>query len=224
MKLYFDPLSTPSRAVLFFLHDQGIACEEEIINLAAGQNREETYRRINPTQLVPALDDNGFVLTESAAILQYLADTHAPDTLPREARERARVIEALDWFATNYGVYCNLFLVYVPMLPKFSDLKAGAGAAFERIGRLNAHLLHDVLEARFRDGRPFLCGPAISIADYIGAAHMTLAEAAGLDRSPWPLSIGWLARMRERKGWVAANAAFEGMLRAMRVEPHSSAA
>ncbi|MGV8985929.1 MAG: glutathione S-transferase family protein [Cypionkella sp.] len=218
MKLYFDPLSTPSRGVLFFLHDQGIPFEEVRMALTKGDNLTEVYRRINPTQLVPVLDDKGFVLTESAAILQYLADKHAPETLPQDARSRAQVIEALNWFGTNYATYCNLFLVYVPMLPKFAALNSAAGAEFAQIGKAYAQRLHDVLEARFEDGRPFACGAHVSIADYFGAAQVSLSEAAPFDRSVWPLTWAWLARMRARDGWLPANATFEGMLRAMRTE------
>ena len=52
--------------------------------------------------MVPTLDDDGFVLTESSAILKYLADKMHPAAYPKGLRERAKVNEMMDWFNTQF--------------------------------------------------------------------------------------------------------------------------
>ena len=74
------------------------------------------------------LDDDGFLLTESSAILKYLADKTGSSTYPKELKERARVNELMDWF--NTGFYRNLGynFIYPQILPKFKRKDPNAQA------------------------------------------------------------------------------------------------
>jgi maleylacetoacetate isomerase/maleylpyruvate isomerase len=81
------------------LNLKGIQPDEVIdINLVQGKQREDAFRKINPMMALPALvEDDGNVLFESLAILEYLDETHPnPPLLPKAPRDRARVREYLD--------------------------------------------------------------------------------------------------------------------------------
>jgi len=54
----------------------------------------------------------------------------------------------------------------------------------------------------------YVCGNDITIADYLGIAHVTLGEAAHVDYSRWPNIERWIARMKQRPSWSTVNAAF----------------
>src|SRR4030095_5551479 len=74
MKLYFHPASTTSRPVALFAADHGIELEYRVVDLFAGEQAQPAFGAINPNQAVPVLEDGDFRLTESSAILKYLAD------------------------------------------------------------------------------------------------------------------------------------------------------
>ena len=74
MKLYYHPVSTVSRPIVAFALDSGIALDYQLVDLMTGKHLQPAYEAINPSKLVPVLEDGDFRLTESSAILKYLAD------------------------------------------------------------------------------------------------------------------------------------------------------
>ena len=88
MKLYADPLSTTSRPVTFMAAHVGLALEIEPTSLMSGATRTLDFLAINPMGQVPVLVDDNFIQTESAAILRYLAEAHAPHLYPAGRQRR----------------------------------------------------------------------------------------------------------------------------------------
>src|SRR5690348_2010374 len=102
MRFYMHPVSTGARPVRLFLLENGITCDEEVVDIINGANREEPYVSRNPNGLVPMLEDGDFRLTESSAILKYLADKYDLPSYPKDLKKRARVNELMDWFNTQF--------------------------------------------------------------------------------------------------------------------------
>jgi glutathione S-transferase len=75
---------------------QQAAVEEELVDLMTGAHLPEPYISINPNGLVPTLDDDGFIVSESSAILKYLADKFDLPAYPKGLKERAKVNELMD--------------------------------------------------------------------------------------------------------------------------------
>ncbi|MBB5695595.1 glutathione S-transferase family protein [Muricoccus pecuniae] len=224
MKLHFDPVSTSSRSVTFFLFDQGISFEERIVSLNAGEQRAPDFLRLNPNGLVPVLEDGDFHVTQSATILRYLADRHAPATLPSEARARGRVNEALDWFSTGFYVSYCVFLAYRRMLPPLQAMPAEGHLAMEGLGQAMAAKYLAVLDRHMLGESPYVCGTEVSVADYLGFAHVTLGEYLDFDLSPYPRVADWVRRMKARRGYDPAYATFRGFVQAARVARAAQAA
>ena len=83
MKLYYHPVSTTSRPVMLLAADEGIALDYEVVDLFTGAHLQPQYSGINPSQQVPVLEDGDFRLTESSAILKYLAEKAGSAAYPR---------------------------------------------------------------------------------------------------------------------------------------------
>ncbi|MEI9953130.1 MAG: glutathione S-transferase N-terminal domain-containing protein [Pseudomonadota bacterium] len=128
MKLYFHPLSPASQPVLLFCADASIAYEPVIVDIMTGEHHQERFIALNPNALVPVLQDGDFVLTESAAILRYLADAVDSRLYPKDLKARARVNERMDWFNSNFYRELGYHLVYPQLFPP-SRARSGSGAS-----------------------------------------------------------------------------------------------
>ena len=102
MKLYYHPVSTTSRPVVLFAKESGIELEYQLVDLFTGAHYQPEYVAINPSRQVPVLEDGDFRLTESSAILKYLADRQGSAAYPTDLRKRARVNERMDWLNTGF--------------------------------------------------------------------------------------------------------------------------
>lgn len=94
MKFYGYFRSSASYRLRIALALKGIPHEQASIHLTRGGGEQfaAEFRRLNPQELVPVIEDNGHILTQSLAILEYLEETHpAPAILPKTPVERARV-------------------------------------------------------------------------------------------------------------------------------------
>ena len=211
MKLYYHPASTVSRPVVMFIAEHKLPVEMQVVDLFSGEHMQPPYGAVNPSRLVPVLEDGDFRLTEHSAILKYLADRVDSPAYPKGLQERARVNEMMDWINTQlcrdlaYGcVYTQIF----PTHKRPSDESQRVTVAWgqERAKHWMAVLDQQLLGA----DKPYLCGAQITIADYYGASFVHLAEVVGSDLSAYPNVKAWLGRMKQRPSWDKVYAAING--------------
>ena len=92
MKLYTYFRSSAAYRVRIAANLKGIPYEPEFIHLAKGKHNEPAYKEVNPVGLVPCIIEDGQLLTQSLAIIEYLDETYpAVPLLPRDPWEKARV-------------------------------------------------------------------------------------------------------------------------------------
>lgn len=145
-------------------------------------------RALNPNGLTPILDDDGFILWESAAILQYLCDSRGPTPLlPTEPRRRGRVLQWLGWEAST--VIPALMALYQARVGGHDDVAASQRMAF-LLGILGRQL----------GGRDCVAD-GYSIADIALGASVPALLPLGVDFAPYPAVRRWLAVLRERPAW-----------------------
>lgn len=218
MKLHYFDGSTTCRPIVMFAHEAGLPLELVPVNLFTGEHKGEAYTGINPNQLVPVLEEaDGHRLIECSAILKYLADLADHPAWPADKRARAAVNARMDWFNTGFYRVFGYGLVYGQILPDYiwSD-PAMQAAALEQAAAKSRALLTVLNDHMLSDAAPFLGGAEPDLSDHLGAAYVTLGELIGFDLSPWPRVRRWIAAMKARPGWDAANGGFNawrGMLR-----------
>ena len=167
---------------------------------------------------MPVLEDGDFRLTESSAILKYLADKVDSPAYPKDLQKRARVNEMMDWL--NTGLLPRLRVR--PRVP--ADLPApqaperrGARRARSQWGKEKAKFWLNVLDQHLLgSGKKYLCGDDITIADYLGAGMVSLGELIHCDFSQYPNLGRWYAAMKARPNWAKVNEMFYGFVGALK--------
>jgi glutathione S-transferase len=159
LKVWGRKTSANVQKVMWAIGELGLACERIDIGGPFGKNREPDYLAINPNGLVPTLEEDGFHLWESNAIVRYLAAKFGAGALdPADARARAVAGQWMDWQLTMAGpAIFPVFwgLVRTPLEqrdPKAID--AGKAKTLEAMSILNAQLTKTAYVA----GDAFSCG------------------------------------------------------------------
>jgi glutathione S-transferase len=209
MKLYFHPVSTTCRPIMLLAAESGISLEYQLVDLFSGEQNQPAYLALNPSHQVPLLEDGEFRLSESSAILKYLAEKVGSPTYPTDLQQRARVNEVMDWL--NTGLYRDLAygVIYPQVLPthKRADERVHAGVI--EWGREKAKHWLAIMDGRIIGPQgSWLAGDHISIADYLGAAYLTLGEVIRLDYSDYPNIRRWLGNVKARPSWTPVNEGF----------------
>ena len=211
MKIYYHPASTTSRPVILFAAENGINAELQIVDLFTGEHFKQPFEAINPSHLVPVLEDDGFRLTESSAILKYLADKIESPAYPKDLRQRARVNERMDWINTQLCRDLAYGFVYPQIFPTHKRPSAEVQAATLAWGRERAIGWMKVLDEHLIGPKnAYLCGSQITIADYFGASFVTLVELIRSDYAAYPNVGRWLGNMKRLKNWKKVNEAIDG--------------
>ena len=200
MKLFFAP-GTCSLAPHIILHEAGIAHEREKVDLKTKQCASGDYRSINPKGSVPSVQlDNGEVLTEGPAILQYLADMNSQGTLiPKNGTwDRYRLQEWLNFITSEiHKGFTPLFGAdrMVPSSEGNQQLKAFVKEALGKKFTLLAQTL---------EKQPFLMGEMFTVADAYLFTCLSWAPKVGIDLKAWPSIDKFMARIADRPKVQAA--------------------
>jgi len=213
MKLYMHPVATTARPVRLFCAESGIVLDEEVVDLMTGAHHKEPYASLNPSRQVPLLVDGDMRLTESSAILKYLADKHDSPAYPKDLQKRAKVNEMMDWLNTGLMRDLGYNMVYPQLYPhhkRRSDEAQAGTIAWGQAGASKWLLLLD--QHWLGGGQTYLCGDQITIADYFGASAVTLAELIDCDLSQFPNVSRWLSKMKSLKNWDSVNQVFSAMV------------
>ncbi len=220
MKLYYHPASTTSRPVALFAAESGMKLDMQVVDIFTGEHMKPAYAELNPNKLVPMLEDGDFRLTESSAILKYLADKCDSPLYPKDLQQRARVNERMDWVNTQLCRDLAYGVVYPQILPAHKRPGAELQAATLQWGKEHAAVWLKVLDEHILGkNNAYLCGDNITIADYYAAAFVTLAEVTGSDFAAYPNVRGWLARMKALKNWKKVNEAIDGFGASLKGQP-----
>ena len=212
MKLYMHPVSMTTRPVRLFIAENNIPMEETFIDLMKGEHYGDAYTAVNPNRMVPMLEDGDFRLTESSAILKYLADKIGSPAYPKDLKARAKVNEMMDWLNTNFYRDWGYGLAYPQLFPHHKRRSDEAQAGAIEWGANNSKNWLKLLNDHWIGPKNnYLCGNEITIADYFGAGLVTLGELLGCDFSPYPNIQRWLGNMKKLKSWDSVNEAFNGL-------------
>jgi glutathione S-transferase len=220
MKLYMHPVSTTSRPVLHFIADNKIECELQPVDILKGEHYGDAYTKLNPSRLIPMLEDGAFRLTESATILRYLAEKSGSSAYPKDLQPRARVNEQLDWFNSNFYRDWGYGLVYPQVFPNLMRPDPAVQAATVAWGKEKSKVWMQVLNDHWLGGgKRHLGGEQATIADYFGLALTTAGELIHCDFKPYANVQRWIDTMKRTPGYAKVYEVFNGFVASTKGKP-----
>lgn len=161
-----------------------------MVDLTTGAQTRPPYSDQNPNMMVPMLEDGDLKLTESSAILKYLADKINSPAYPKDLKQRAKVNEVMDWLNTGFYRDFGYNFCYPQLFPhhkrRSDEAHAGAIEWGKEKSRRWLKLLDEYWIGPKKD---FLCGDQITIADYFGSGIVSIGEIVHVDFSNYPLSF-----------------------------------
>lgn len=196
LKFYYDLMSQPCRALYITLEMAKIPYEKKVVALRkgiiwnfivnfdpfilisitiSGEHMTEDFAKINRFQKVPVIDDNGFKLAESVAILHYLDRKHEFPGLktlyPESINEKALVDEYLQWQHLNTRANCAMYFIYHWMLPMLNGSVPEAKKSRDITARME-RTLDDLENIWLKEGQRFLTGDRLTAADIWAACEL----------------------------------------------------
>ncbi|KAK2838230.1 hypothetical protein Q5P01_015442 [Channa striata] len=181
VEVYLDLMSQPCRAVHILLNCAGIPHRVRTVALRRGENRSPEFIKLNPMQKVPVMVLDGFVLTESDAILKYLATKYnIPDHwYPRQPERRARVDEYTAWHHSNTRPHTARVFFLEVLFPAQTGSQVEEGRLLRALSQLSETL--DKLESMFLRRQAYLCGEDITLADLLAICELMQPLGGGRD-------------------------------------------
>jgi glutathione S-transferase len=203
MKLYVLPPSPRAFKVIALKNYLKLDCEMVLVDLSKGAQLTPEYVAMNPNKKMPVLEDDGFVLWESNAILFYLASKKPESGLwPSEVQRQADVLRWLAWESAHWDSEACGAVGY----EKVSKTVLGLGPAepmFVARGEQNFNRFASVLNESLKRRR-WLTGNALTIADFAVGAWVPSAQRLDLQIAKYAEIMRWYDGLASLPAWQAS--------------------
>eukprot|EP00002_Diphylleia_rotans_P002012 TRINITY_DN1122_c0_g1_i1.p1 TRINITY_DN1122_c0_g1~~TRINITY_DN1122_c0_g1_i1.p1 ORF type:complete len:225 (-),score=45.43 TRINITY_DN1122_c0_g1_i1:63-737(-) len=196
LTLYAHPVSQPSRAVMWLLMANKIPFDFKLIDFMKGETRTPDFKAINPNGSVPVIDDDGFALYESNAILAYISNKHnLTSWYPTDPKVRGKIDQYLHWHHGNSRLTTTQFFRPVLMAamaggaPAKEDLEKGAAVVKKFLAVAETEY--------FKTEGGFMFGAEPTIADLAFYCELDQLEVLKLfDFSEFANVSAWMKKMQ----------------------------
>ena len=193
MKLYNVSYSGNSYKARLLLAHLGVPCEIVEVDILKGASRTPDFLKINPNGRTPVLDDDGFILAESNAILAYLA--RGTKYLPDERKAFGLVFQWLFFEQYSHEPFIatsRFWLQHKPDSPeRTAMLAARRDGGWAALKVMENHL-----------AKNHFVGGSYSIADIALFAYTHVAHEGGFPLDDFPTIRAWIERVKEQPGYI----------------------
>ena len=199
MRLYYNPFSSSARRAVMTAQQLGAPVELVLVKNMHDPVERAQLVELNPNAKIPVLVHGDFVLWESNAIMQYIADQVPGQTLyPSGLRERADVNRWLFWSAQHWAPALGVLTWENWMKGLFGMGERDATAAAR--GERELAQFAGVLDAHLR-GREWISGPGLTLADYALAVSLMRVKEASISLASYPNIVAWFDRVQALDVW-----------------------
>ncbi|SDU09146.1 MULTISPECIES: glutathione S-transferase family protein [Pseudomonas fluorescens group] len=200
LKIWGRKNSSNVRKPLWAAEELGLAYEAIDAGGAFGVVDTPEYRAMNPNGRVPVIEDDGFVLWESNAIVRYLLAKHAPGSAwyPADAQARATADKWMDWATSSFaGPFRTVFWGVLRTPSEKQDWKA-INAAIKECDELLNMADHALIS------QPYLSGNDIGMGDIPLGSFIYAWFEMPIERAPQPHLQAWYERLKQRAAYQKA--------------------
>jgi len=197
MKLYGFPPSPNTWKVRAVAAHLGIPLELQFVDLT--KPRAADYLALSPAGRTPTLVDGDFKLTESNAILQYIASQKPNSLWPNDPRTRADITRWQCWQLAHWGKDACEPLIFNRLVKKLLNLGPPDEAAVAK-GTDAFHKEAKLLDAQLAKGS-YLVGNELTLADFAVAAPLFYIQQGGLPVEPYAKLRDWFGRVSALPAW-----------------------
>jgi len=194
IQIYGSPKSSAGRCFLM-LEECGLNYKIMPLDMPNKEHKTEQFLKLNPNGKVPCMVDEGFVLWESAAIVQYLAEKHMPEMLGTSLKEKSLVQQWSFWTMTEAQPPLVDILIQKFFVPEDKRDTALIARREKQLPNIFA-----VLENSLAD-KKFLAGNKYSVADLMVGSAMNLAMGVGQSFAQYPNIKAWMNELMSRPAW-----------------------
>lgn len=202
LTIYHAPM-TRSVRVIWLCEELGVPYETKVFPVRGEYMASDDFGAVNPNRRVPAIKDDGLILFESIAIVEYLLAKYGPTSLapdPSDLKDYGPYLQWLHYGEAGMGPYVTMLLGHTAILPEAARIPAMAAW-----GRREALACLNVLAGPLA-AHDYLLPGGFSAADVSVAYMLFLAKLAGMSGDfPEPVRA-YFARCAERPGWRVASA------------------
>lgn len=195
LTIYGSDLSAPANKVRFAANAIGIKYEYKRVDLRAGEHLKPEFLAVNPVGKVPAIDDDGFRMFESNAIIRYLADKNNSPLYPKDLRERAAVEMWLDFGSMHVGAALSK-VIYNRLFAPLRDIPVDENSLKEGLKFLERFL--PVVDGQLAKNK-YIAGAKFTLADINLLALFDPCELAGINLDSYEHIARWRASLRQEK-------------------------
>lgn len=199
MKLYINRISPNVRRVRLTAAVLGLKLEEQSLDFTKGEHKTAEYLALNPNGSVPTLVDDDFVLSESRAIMQYLA-LKGPqgELVPHDERARADVTRWQFWDASHFSPQLGTLAFQRMLKPMFGMGEPDVAKVEEAL--VNFRRYGAVLD-RHLEGKQYVVGERLTIADLTLASSLMYAQQTDVPLGEFARLATWFERMSSLEAW-----------------------
>jgi len=198
MKFYYHPASSNCRKVHAAALMLGIDLDLQFVDLLAGAHKKPDYLNLNPNGLVPTLEDRGFILWESNAIMQYLASRKPNVLWPQDERTRADISRWQCWELAHWTPALAI-IIHENLIKKLLKMGEPDPAEIKR-GEEATHRFAQILDNHLQ-GKKYLVGDALTLADISVAAILMYRQPARLPLDNYQHINRWYAQIEGLDAW-----------------------
>lgn len=214
LKIYGSDLSSPANKVRFAANAMGLKYEYIRVNLREGEQKKAEFLRINPVGKVPAIDDDGFTLFESNAIIKYLADKNNSPLYPKVLKERAVVDEWIE-FGSHHVYLAISKIVYNRIFARMRNLAIDERSLSDGLEWIDRFF--PIVDAQLEKNQ-FITGSQMTLADLNLLAAFDPVEAAEIDISKYKNIVRWRNALRQKDFYTKCHKDFGDALRQLSVK------
>ena len=211
LTIYGFDFSSPANKVRFAANAMGLKYEYKRVNLLAGEQKSPEFLKLNPIGRVPAINDDGFSVFESAVIIKYLADKNNSPLYPKDLKKRTTIDQWID-FANLHVATALARITFNRVMYKIFNAEKDERSLSDGIKFLGQFL--PIIEKQLKENKS-LAGNEMTLADINLLAVLDPVELSSVDLSAYPSLVAWRKNLKSQSFYTKCHNSLEEVFQAM---------